>query len=76
MKKIVFVFLFILLFSSLLIISNHNIYLFEEGGFSYFSNSYYSWLSVIYSNTLSFTGNAIKMDWFPENVTKGVSTDN
>jgi hypothetical protein len=73
MKRILLFFIFLFIFSSLLIISNHNIYLFEEGGFKVFNGLYFSWISNLFSNTFSFTANVINMDWFPENITKNYS---
>jgi len=70
MKRIFLILILVAVFSSLLIISNHNLYIFEEGGVSSFTSIYFSWLAQIYINTISFTGNVIQMDWFPENITK------
>lgn len=69
MKVLFYLFLF-LAFSSLLIISNHGLYVFEGDGFNSFKGLYFSWMANAFSNTLSFTANAIKMDWFPENITR------
>ena len=68
--KILFYLVLFLVFSSLLIISNHGLYVFEGDGFKSFQGLYFGWLFNAFSNTLSFTANAIKMDWFPENLTK------
>jgi len=73
MKKIGLILIILILFSSLLIISNYNLKVFKEEGIKSFLGIYYSWIVNAGTNFLSFTGNAVKMEWFPENITKNLS---
>ena len=63
MKFLSFI-LFILILSALLIISNSEIYLLEQG-FENFSIIYLNWLDKIYSNVIQITGQVISQTWLP-----------
>jgi len=65
MKTILIILVFFVL-SALLIVSNHNLALYEKENVQEFFGLYLGWLDEIYLNFQAITGQAVKMDWFPE----------
>ncbi len=65
MRVLVFLIMFLLL-GALFIISNNNLALVKKENTQKFSQIYLNWTNNIYSNFKSITGDAIKLDWFPE----------
>ena len=65
MKAVLIILVFFVL-SALLIISNHNLALYEKENVQEFFGLYIGWLDEIYFNFQTITGQAVKMDWFPE----------
>ena len=64
MKLLILVFMFFV-FSSLLIISNNEIYLSTDEGINEFSVRYVSWADKLWGNMVQMSGNIVKQDWFP-----------
>ena len=64
MKFLLFLIMFFVV-SALLIISNENLKLNEEGTFEIFKDSYFEWLDQIYVNSQTITGNVVGLDWTP-----------
>lgn len=60
-----FVVLFLLI-GAFFIISNDEIYLIEEKGFSEFFDRYCEWLDGLVENCRSVSGYVVKMEWLPE----------
>ena len=50
----------------LLVISNNNLNLSEDGSFKIFSANLFEWAGKISSNLVSITGHAVGLDWNPE----------
>jgi hypothetical protein len=50
----------------LLVISNNNLNLSEEGSFKIFTSNLFEWTEKISSNLVSITGHAVGLDWNPE----------
>jgi len=65
MKIIMFVLIFLIL-GSLIIINNNDIKMSDSGGLKTFSELYFDWIGNFYFNIKTTTGNAVKLDWFPE----------
>jgi hypothetical protein len=65
MKAVLIILVFFVL-SALLIISNHDLALYEKENVQEFFGLYIGWLDEIYFNFQTITGQAVKMDWFPE----------
>ena len=65
MKAVLIILVFFVL-SALLIISNHDLALYERENVQEFFGLYIGWLDEIYFNFQTITGQAVKMDWFPE----------
>jgi len=51
------------------VISSHDIDLKNPSGFIEAGKVYFVWIGQAFSNLKTLTGNAIKMDWLPKNVT-------
>jgi len=64
MKILLFVMIFILL-GGFFIISENNLALKERQNFHSFVDLYLNWIGNIYENSVSLTGNIIKMKWLP-----------
>ena len=65
MRTVLIILVFFVL-SALLIVSNHNLALYEKENVKEFLGLYLGWLDEIYLNLQTITGQAVKMDWFPE----------
>ena len=65
MKIIMFVLIFLIL-GSLIIINNNDIKMSDSGSLKTFSELYFDWIGNFYLNIKTTTGNAVKLDWFPE----------
>lgn len=65
MKFLIF-FIFFILIGAFFIISNENIHMNNQDNIILFLKSYGSWISKLTHNTISMTGNMIKMNWLPE----------
>ncbi len=52
--------------SALLIISNHNLYIYEKENMQIFSEIYVEWLEGVYSSVKNITGEVVKQTWLPE----------
>lgn len=70
MKFLMFVVIFFIV-SALLIVSNNNLRMNEQQNIEKFSELYSGWINHIFFNFKVLTGNAIKLDWFPQNSTQG-----
>ena len=64
MKVLIFVLMFFIL-GSLLIISNDNLFLSNSEDAKTFGTIWIDWVEKIYGNSLSITGNLVKMNWVP-----------
>ena len=64
MRIILAIVLFFIM-GGLIIISNDNLAMNRSENFSNFSESYVGWMSQIYFNVQSITGDVVKLDWFP-----------
>ncbi len=56
----------IFILSGLLIISNNNLYMFEQENMDKFVDLYSEWLNQISFNAQFLTGKVIELNWFPE----------
>jgi len=65
MRTVLIILVFFVL-SALLIVSNHNFALYEKENVQDFLGLYLEWLNEIYLNFQTITGQAVKMNWFPE----------
>lgn len=65
MKIILFVILFIVL-CSLIIINNNDLKLSNQEDFEKFSDLYTQWFDKFYLNMQNVTGYVVKMSWVPE----------
>jgi hypothetical protein len=65
MKIILFV-LMLFVLSGLFIIHNNNLNVFDSEYSGKFVDLYSGWVSKFFSNVGTLTGNAVKLDWFPE----------
>jgi hypothetical protein len=63
--KVLMILFIIFSLTSLLIISNNSLSLSHSEERGEFMTIYFSWINKIYSNTISITGNVVKMDWSP-----------
>jgi len=64
MRLLIFLMIFVVLFS-LLIISNNNLAMQKSENLVKFGDLWISWLDKVSKNVGSLTGNLIKMDWNP-----------
>jgi len=64
--KILLMVLIFLLMTGFFIISNNNIALKEPSNVSKFINLYSMWISDIFDNFVTITGNSIGLTWLPE----------
>ncbi len=74
MRALLFIFIFLAV-SGLVIINNHNLYVYQKEDLKSFSQEYNSWIEKIYQNTRSITGQIINMEWIP-NTSEIVSETN
>jgi len=65
MKILIFILMFLVI-SSLIIINNNNLKVFEKEDFHKFSKIYTNWVDKVFLNLRIITGNAVKLEWFPE----------
>jgi len=65
--KIISIILIFLLIGAFYIISENNLHLKEQEELNQFVSIYVSWIASLYENSVSITGNMIKMKWLPEN---------
>lgn len=65
MKFLIFIMMFLII-GSLIIINNNDLNIYEKNDFKEFSDGYIHWLGNFYINIKTTTGNAIKLNWFPE----------
>lgn len=65
MKFLVLLLMFFTI-SALLIISNHNLYIYEKENMQIFSEIYVEWLEGVYSSVKNITGEVVKQTWLPE----------
>ena len=52
--------------SALFIISNNNLEMYKQKNIVTFVDKYTKWIDHLFSNTEEITGQAIKMDWLPQ----------
>jgi hypothetical protein len=52
--------------SGLFIVHNNNLNIFEREDSGKFLDLYSGWTGKFFSNVGTLTGNAVKLDWFPE----------
>ena len=52
--------------SALFIISNNNLAMYKQENIVNFVDMYTKWINNIFSNTKKITGQAVKMDWLPQ----------
>ena len=64
--KIVVVILMLFALSGLFIIHNNDLSVFEKEDSGKFMELYSGWTDKFYFNVQTLTGNAVKLDWFPE----------
>ena len=65
MKLAVFVLMFLIL-GSLIIINNNDLNIYGEEGSKEFVRIFSGWVDGIYENVKTMTGNFVKLDWVPE----------
>jgi hypothetical protein len=63
-KTILFI-LMILIFGVLLIISNNNLSMYKPDNVQKFLQLSSNWISTLYNNLLTVTGQAVKLNWTP-----------
>ena len=64
MRIIVLIFM-ILILSGLFVISNNNLYMYEQESRDIFVELYFDWVSQLSFNSEFLTGD-VKLNWFPE----------
>jgi len=66
---IIVLLLFFLYLSFTTIVKNNSITLSNVSGIFSAVKIYFSWLVHVFGNLKDITGNVVKMDWFPQNIT-------
>jgi len=59
--------IFFFLVGGLFIISNNHLAMYKQENVVSFVDLYLTWLNHLSSNLYSLTGNAVKLNWVPEN---------
>ena len=54
--------------SALFIISNNNLYMYKQESIVKFVDLYLDWINQVFSNSQELTGEVIKLEWLPENL--------
>lgn len=65
MKIVVFILIFFIL-GSLIIINNNDLNIYDKEDLKEFSDIFFSWFGGVYQNVQEITGNAVKLKWVPE----------
>jgi len=55
-----------LIIGALIILSTHNLPLYNDENIVAFKGLYFDWLGGIYEKTISITGDVIDINWLPE----------
>jgi hypothetical protein len=64
--RIIVLFLIVAILSGLFIISNNNLYIYEQEGRDIFVELYFDWINQLSFNPEFLTGDVVKLNWFPE----------
>ncbi len=73
MRALIFLMIFFIC-GGLLILENNNLALHESENISKFNGLYFSWLGSLAANTISLTGNIVKTNWLPTNLSESNAT--
>ena len=65
--KIMIFLIIVFVMASLLVIESNHLNVSNNQDMQNFKNIYGNWINKIYQNTISVTGDAIKLNWMPEN---------
>ena len=63
-----------LISGALLLIGNNELAMKYPGNLTKFSGLYFNWIGSLISNSIMVTGNVIKMEWIPANLSVSNST--
>mgnify|MGYP004006212795 FL=1 len=64
--RIIVLFLIVAILSGLFIISNNNLYIYEQEGRDIFVELYFDWINQLSFNPEFLTGDVVNLNWSPE----------
>lgn len=64
--KIILIVMMFFVISALFIVSNNNLAMYKQENIVSFVDMYTKWINNLFSNTEKLTGQAIKLDWLPQ----------